>query len=37
MTAQVSKLIENVEEVPLVKKFNTEQFLDSFFKESAIQ
>ena len=37
MTAQVTKLTEIVTEVPLVKRFNTEQFLDSFFKESAIQ
>ena len=37
MTAQVTKLTEIVTEVPLVKKFNTDQFLDSFFKESAIQ
>ncbi len=37
MTAQVTKLTEIVTEVPQVKKFNTEQFLDSFFKESAIQ
>lgn len=36
MTAGITKLTEVVNEKPFVKMFNTEQFLDDFFKENAL-
>lgn len=37
MTAEITKFTNIIHELPKIKKFNTTEFLDNFFKQSAIQ